>query len=336
MSGRQLDPVSNLLLSFHRRSKADLEAMREALGRGDYETIDRMGHRMVGAAGAFGLDPIVRVARELAQGARAADERAVAGLIERLAALIAGAGQAEPGSGQRAAGPMMRVLLVEDDPIQLALAASWLEDHGHAVSAFPNGTVAMKAMQRDSFDVVILDSMLPDVSGEALLRWIRERNRRLPVMFATARDEEEEIASILRLGADDYVVKPLRRLEFLARVDALARRAGITGEDETPVIEIGPYRIDTALRAITIAGRAVKMTPRMIEVATLLFRRCGELVSRAKLYEQIWGLKDAPDTRTVDTHVSRIRQALELDGRHGLRLSSVYHHGYRLEKTANA
>ncbi len=228
----------------------------------------------------------------------------------------------------------MRVLLVEDDPIQRAVAGSWLKEHGHLVSGFASGAEAMKAMQRESFDVVILDWMLPDVSGEELLRWIRTRQRKLPVMFATARDEEEEIASMLRLGADDYTVKPLRRLEFLARVDALGRRAGLLESTAPDSFEIGPYRIDTEVHAISLNGRTVKMTPRMVEVATLLFRKQGELVSRAQLYEQIWGHKEALDTRTVDTHVSRIRHALQLDGRHGLRLSAVYHHGYRLERTA--
>ena len=225
----------------------------------------------------------------------------------------------------------MRILLVEDDPIQLELAQSWLEGNGHSVLGATSGNAALKALERDSFDLAIFDWMVPDLSGQELLRWVRQRQKRLPVMVATSRDDEIEIATVLNLGADDYVVKPLRRLEFLARVDALGRRAGLLGADADDPFDIGPYRVEPRRRAISLAGRAIKMTPRMAEVAVLLFRKRGELVSRAQLYEQVWGQREALDSRTVDTHVSRLRQALELDGRHGWRLSAVYHHGYRLE-----
>ena len=225
----------------------------------------------------------------------------------------------------------MRILLLEDDPLQLALAAKWLEEGGHAVTGVTRGNDAMKVLGRDTVDLAILDWMIPDLGGDELLRWIRQRHRRLPVMFATARDEEHEVAGILKLGADDYVVKPLRRLEFLARVDALGRRAGVVVEDAAQPIEVGAYRLDPVSRVASVEGRPVKMTPRMLEVALFMFRRRGELVSRSHLYEQVWGRKERLDTRTVDTHMSRLRQALELDGRHGLRLGSVYQHGYRLE-----
>ena len=228
----------------------------------------------------------------------------------------------------------MRILLLEDDPLQLALAQRWLEEAGHSVTGMARGNEAMKVLGRDTFDLAILDWMIPDLGGDELLRWIRERHRRLPVMFATARDEEHEIAGILRLGADDYVVKPLRRLEFLARIEALGRRAGVLIEDAAQPIEVGPYRLDPVARVATLAGHVVKMTPRMLEVALFMFRRRGELVSRSHLYEQVWGRKEQLDTRTVDTHMSRLRQVLELDGRHGLRLGAVYQHGYRLDEAS--
>lgn len=228
----------------------------------------------------------------------------------------------------------MRILLLEDDPLQLELAGRWLEDANHRVIGATRGSDAMKLLGRETFDLVILDWMIPDMGGDALLRWIRERHRRLPVMFATARDEEHEVAAMLRLGADDYVVKPLRRLEFVARVEALGRRAGVVRPAAGEVIEIGPYRLDPEGRTITLEGELVKMTPRMLDVATVFFRKQGELVSRAHLYEVVWGRLEQLDTRTVDTHVSRLRNALQLDGRHGLRLSAVYQHGYRLEAVA--
>jgi two-component system response regulator RegX3 len=227
----------------------------------------------------------------------------------------------------------LRILLLEDDPDQLAVAEVWLREGGHAVSAFSRGEEAIRAVEREGFDLAVLDWMVPDVSGEEVLRWLRGRGNGMPVVFATARDEEEEVAHILELGADDYVVKPLRRREFLARIDAVARRAGKSRAASESTIVAGPYVVDLRGRSVTLHGSEVRMTPRMVDVAILLFRKRGELVSRAQLYRDVWGHREQLDTRTVDTHVSRLRTALALDGRHGWRLSSVYQHGYRLEET---
>lgn len=224
----------------------------------------------------------------------------------------------------------MRVLYVDDHPLQLEIAKQWLESDGHTFHGFGQGADALKALQRDTFDLAVLDWMMPGVSGEEILRHIRSTNLRLPVLFATANDDEAEIVHILGLGADDYLVKPLRKGEFLARVRALARRAGKADEAESP-IEIAAYRLDPASRTAYLKGKPVRMTPRMFAVALLAFRRVGELISRAHIYEEVWGHREALETRTVDTHVSRVRSVLQLDGRHGLRLTSIYQHGYRLE-----
>ena len=228
----------------------------------------------------------------------------------------------------------MRILYLDDDRLQLDLVRSWLEPLGHSVVACTNGDEAIKAIERDGFDLAVLDWRVPGTSGEEVLRWIRMRRHGIPVMFATSHDTEEEIVHILGLGADDYLVKPLRRLEFLARVNALARRSGAREGDG--VIEAPPYRVLPGSGTVEMHGEPVKMTPRMAAVAVALFRKSGELVSRAYLYEQAWGRREQLDTRTVDTHISRLRTSLELDGRHGWRLVSVYQHGYRLEKLERA
>jgi DNA-binding response OmpR family regulator len=227
----------------------------------------------------------------------------------------------------------VRILFLEDDPLQLQAAARWLEASGHTVVGVNRGHDAVRFLERDSFDLAILDWMVPDLSGEAVLRSLRGRDRRMPVLFATSRDEEHEIAAILRMGADDYVVKPLRRLEFVARVEALGRRAGRSDDAEATIV-VGPYVVEPRARSISLAGRAIRLTPRMMDVALMLFRRRGELVSRSYLYEQVWGHREPLESRSLDTHVSRLRVALELDGRHGVRLAPVYHHGYRLETAA--
>lgn len=228
----------------------------------------------------------------------------------------------------------MRIAVLEDDPDQLAVAILWLEEKGHAVHGFTRGAEILKALARETFDLAILDWMVPDLTGEEVLGRLLALQRRVPVMFATAKDEEQEIAHILTLGADDYVVKPLRRLEFLARIEALGRRYGVASGPVQGALDVGPYQVNPRTRSIALSGAAVKMTPRMFALAHMIFKRPGALLSRAHIYEEVWGQREQLDTRTVDTHVSRLRQALELDGRHGWRLASVYQLGYRLEETA--
>jgi DNA-binding response OmpR family regulator len=224
----------------------------------------------------------------------------------------------------------MRILYLEDEPLQAALARGWLEADGHSVSAHARGVDAIKALEAETFDMAILDWLVPDLSGEQVLAWIRRRWPAMPVLFATAQAAEAEIVHILGLGADDYLVKPLRRAEFVARVNALARRAHATAA-RPALQEVGPYRIDPFNRTITLHGEPVRMTPRMLALALMLFARRGEIVPRADIYREVWGHTRALETRTVDTHASRVRRALQLDGRHGLKLVSVYQHGYRLE-----
>lgn len=224
----------------------------------------------------------------------------------------------------------MRILHLDDDPIQLQVARTWLEDEGHSVVGVLSGHEAMQAVGSGAFDVAVLDWNVPGLSGEEVLRRIRERDSRLPVMFATAIEEESQVAHILELGADDYLVKPLRRREFLARIHALARRAGV-GEEPTEE-SLAPYELRTGPRAVWLHGREVRMSARMIDLAFYLFDRRGEIVTRKQIFKHVWGLSKAIESRTIDTFVSRLRGALELDGRHGWRVASIYQHGYRLEK----
>jgi two-component system response regulator RegX3 len=226
----------------------------------------------------------------------------------------------------------MKILHLDDDRFLLDLARGWLEGAGHDVTTCESGAAAIRAIQAARFDLAILDWRIPDVPGDEVLRWIRTHQARMPVIFATALDEESEVAGMLDMGADDYIVKPLRRVEFLARVAAVARRAGIEGGD-APIVE-PPYVVNPKERSITLAGAPVKLSPRLYDLAHLFFARRGELVTRPQIYLQVWGHRDTSESRTVDTHVSRLRHVLELDGRHGWKLTSVYQQGYRLEPAA--
>jgi DNA-binding response OmpR family regulator len=151
------------------------------------------------------------------------------------------------------------------------------------------------------------------------------------VLFLTARNDEEDIIAGLRAGADDYLTKPPKQGELLARVEALLRRVGLQGEQPADE-EAPPYRIDLQRRRVTLADREVALTEREFDLATFLFRRRGRVVSRDALLEGVWNIRGDVATRTVDTHISRLRKKLELGGEHGWRLNAVYQHGYRLEQ----
>ncbi len=222
---------------------------------------------------------------------------------------------------------------LEDDPDQAALVALWLEGAGYAHRVYRSATEFRRRLGGEAVDLLLLDWMLPDASGPEVLEWIRTSpNADLPVIFLTAQSREEDIVKGLSSGGDDYVVKPPKQAELLARVAAVLRRRGV----ETDVggeIVLPPFTLDLQRRRISIDGREVELTQREFDLATYLFRRQGRIVSRDALLENVWNMSASVSTRTVDTHVSRLRKKLELSGEHGWRLTAVYQHGYRLEQT---
>lgn len=318
--------VADLVPAFLARRQDDLATLRAAIAAVEYEPARLVGHRLAGSAPGYGFPEMAKLGRDIEQAALRADARALATAVEGLDAMLASH------APSRAERRRLRVAILEDDPDQLALERRWLEAGGHVCHGFLRGAELVKQAGRESFDVYVLDWMVPDLSGEAVLQWIRRTlPDRVPVMFATARDEESEIVEILSLGADDYLVKPLRRSEFVARIEALDRRfSAAAGSGK---LRVGAYRLDPSTHTVTLQGEPVALTPRMYEIARILFEKRELLVSRGHLYEQVWGRALEGGTRTVDTHVSRLRRALELDGRHGWRLHSIYQHGYRLEAT---
>ena len=222
--------------------------------------------------------------------------------------------------------------LLEDDQDMAALVAQWLEEAGYAVRLFRNVTEYRRRQGSEAVDLLLLDWMLPDGSGIEVIEAIRSSpNSRLPVVFLTARDSEDDIVRGLSSGGDDYVVKPPKRRELIARVSTVLRRHG-TDIEAGDTIELAPYSLDGKRRRISVDGRDVELTQREFDLASFLFRRQGRIVSRDALLENVWNLSAAVSTRTVDTHVSRLRKKLELSGEHGWRLAAIYQHGYRLEQ----
>lgn len=222
--------------------------------------------------------------------------------------------------------------LLEDDEDLSQLLELWLTDANYRVRVYPTGTEFRRRQGGASIDLLILDWNLPDESGLSILRSLRDGGSTLPVLFLTARSDEQDIVAGLREGADDYVHKPATRGELLARVEALLRRSNPPA-DALEEENVEPYRIDLARRRVELAGEELVLTEREFDLALFLFRRHGRVVSREMLLESIWNIRGDVATRTVDTHISRLRKKLGLDGGNGWRLNAVYQHGYRLERT---
>jgi DNA-binding response OmpR family regulator len=225
----------------------------------------------------------------------------------------------------------VRIAILEDDPDQLALLQRWLAQDGHDVHGYLTGREAMMRSARESFDLFVLDWQVPDVPGTEVLQWVRNNvSRTVPILFVTVRDSEQDIVFVLESGADDYMIKPARQNELLARVHALLRRA-YPREDEK-LLSFPPFEIDIQHSEIRRAGARIELTPKEYDLAVVLFRNIGRLMSRGHLQESVWGRAGELATRTVDTHVSQVRKKLDLRMETGYRVVPVYNYGYRLEK----
>jgi DNA-binding response OmpR family regulator len=222
--------------------------------------------------------------------------------------------------------------LLEDDADQAAIVGQWLEEAGYTTRVFRTAGEFRRRQGNEIIDLLLLDWMLPDTPGIDVLAWIRaSSSARLPVIFLTARSEEEDLVRGLQNGGDDYIVKPPKQRELLARVNAVLRRLGDNGDGDAE-IDLPPYRLDPQRRRVSVNGKEIELTQREFDLASFLFRRQGRIVGRDALLENVWNLSSAISTRTVDTHVSRLRKKLDLNGEHGWRLAAIYQHGYRLEQ----
>lgn len=239
----------------------------------------------------------------------------------------------------------MRIGLLEDDTSQIELISLWADEAGDQLQFYTTGKSFRAAMSDEQFDLLVLDWHLPDTTGIEELDWLRgEKASNTPVIFITSRDSEESVVEALEHGADDYMVKPVKKDITLARIKALRRRYNIDANNETEretesaVSEIKgvevfePYTINEQECSISVDGEAIKLTNKEFELAVYLFRNAGSLVSRAFLMETIWDTKADLNTRTVDTHISRIRSKLGINPTIGWQLSSIYQRGYRLFK----
>lgn len=229
----------------------------------------------------------------------------------------------------------MRVAILEDDADQAELTRRWLANAEYSVDCYADAGGFLRAVRRESFDLYVLDWVLPDLSGIEVLQKLRtEMADFTPAIIVTAKNEEQSIVRGLEAGADDYLVKPIRQAELLARLVAILRRAG--GMPGAEQLDVRPYTVDTGSKSVGLHGTAVSLTNREFELAYFLFRNAGKMLSRSHILEAIWGIENkSVSTRTVDTHMSRLRKKLDLREENGWKLAAIYQHGYRLERISS-
>jgi len=226
----------------------------------------------------------------------------------------------------------MKIALLEDEVEQAKNLSATLVENQHSCDFFHTGKSFIYSVLHNSYDLLILDWQIPDMEGTEALKTIRaELNWRIPVIFLTSRDSEADIVTALDAGADDYLVKPARPAELTARLNALSRRVGNEVEEQEELI-IGPYNIDLNKRTIKAFEEDVSLTDKDFDLAVFMFQNIGRLLSRDFLLERVWGITTDINTRTVDTHVSRLRRKLSIKPENGFRVKTIYQHGYRLER----
>jgi DNA-binding response OmpR family regulator len=225
----------------------------------------------------------------------------------------------------------MKVALLDDDESHNALVAGLLGPAGYDCASFTHPERLLAELRRQTFDLLIIDWNMPDLSGIETLRRIDEMlPTSPPVLLLTSRSIEADLVEGLNAGADDYIVKPLQPQVLLARVNALARR--VYRPPVTPQVEQhGPYRMDPGAQTASWGDHVEPMTPKEFQLAMILFNNLARPLSREYLLRRVWGQRPDLETRTLDAHVSRLRSKLQLRPANGFRLTTVYGFGYRLE-----
>ena len=226
---------------------------------------------------------------------------------------------------------MTRVLVVEDEESFSDALSYMLRREGFEVAVAGTGPDALTEFDRSGADLVLLDLMLPGLSGTEVCRTLRQRSN-VPVIMLTARDSEIDKVVGLELGADDYVTKPFSSRELVARIRAVLRRRGEPAEEPGGVaLEAGPVRMDVERHVVTVGGAGVPMPLKEFDLLELLLRNAGRVLTRGQLIDRVWGADYVGDTKTLDVHVKRLRAKIEPDPSNPRYLVTVRGLGYKLE-----
>jgi len=224
-----------------------------------------------------------------------------------------------------------RVLVVEDEESYSDALSYMLRKEGFEVNVAETGTVALEQFDRSGADLVLLDLMLPGLSGTEVCRTLRQKSN-VPVIMLTAKDSEIDKVVGLELGADDYVTKPFSSRELVARIRAVLRRQGEEGEASVPsALEAGPVRMDVERHVVTVRGEPVQLPLKEFELLEVLLRNAGRVLTRMQLIDRVWGADYVGDTKTLDVHVKRLRAKIESDPGAPRFIVTVRGLGYKFE-----
>lgn len=227
---------------------------------------------------------------------------------------------------------MTRILVVEDEDSFSEALSYLLGREGFEVGVATTGIKAIEEFDRNGADLVLLDLMLPGISGTEVCRQLRSRSK-VPIIMLTAKDSEVDKVVGLELGADDYVTKPYSSRELVARIHAVLRRNGDSGFalDEGPILVAGPVRMDTERHLVNVNNVAVNFPLKEFELLEFLMRNSGRVVTRGQLIDRVWGSDYVGDTKTLDVHIKRVRAKIEVDPANPVLIQTVRGLGYKME-----
>ena len=222
-----------------------------------------------------------------------------------------------------------RVLLADDEPDIVAPVSYALRRAGYEVDAVDDGEAALDATRTTGYDAVILDVMMPKLSGTEVCRRLRAESS-VPIIMLTAKDAEVDRVVGLEIGADDYVTKPFSVRELVSRVGAVLRRRELDRTDSHPTLQVGGITLDLPKHEVTVDGREVQLTPSEFKLLALLAERPGQVFSRRQLLEHLWQSPHIGTERACDVHISNLRRKVERDPAHAERILTVREVGYKL------
>ena len=225
---------------------------------------------------------------------------------------------------------MSRILIVEDEESYSDPLSYLLRREGYEVAIAETGPAALAQFDKNGADLVLLDLMLPGLSGVDVCRQLRQRSS-VPVIMLTAKDSEIDKVVGLEIGADDYVTKPYSSRELLARVKAVLRRLAEPEELVPPTLEAGPVRMDVERHTVTVSGSATSLPLKEFELLEMLLRNAGRVLTRMQLIDRVWGSDYVGDTKTLDVHVKRLRAKIEPDPANPRHIVTVRGLGYKFE-----
>jgi two-component system, OmpR family, phosphate regulon response regulator PhoB len=224
----------------------------------------------------------------------------------------------------------MRIAILQRDPVQGKMLEKIIVQAGYSCMLYDDGLALSKVLARSTVDLLVLDWHALRLSGPDVLKAVRAvGGERMPVVFASADSAEESVVRAFVLGADDYVTLPVRHAEFRERIAALLRRA-YPERYGRESFDVGPYHFDTRRQFVTLRGTPVQLSGTQYRLASLFFSNIGRVLSRDHIFAMVWGREFREVTRTIDSHVSRLRLLLQIEPDNDFRLQPVYMSGYRL------